>query len=577
MSSTPLRVTDKPGSLRGLPALRLALALLCHLLLVLPSASWADGGGLVAPINRSSPADTYQSFLAATAEVEALYADYATDKTAAKVHQLRRSMQRVRQLMDLDALPPSTRAKVGNAAIGYLYDILARLPPLDAATIPGGGAGIPNAGGAPALPSSWTIPGTDLRIAYVEDGANGGGYVFTADSIENLPEYYREIASDPVLSPRLYDSFHERQIGATGTLIPERFVSGLPDSLKRAYFDTPAWKIVAIIGITLLFLVLSILWTKLAWHRAARSGPLARIGWRLTVPAMLLLLLSTGEWLVAAELNPAGTFAAGELIVVTILRYAASAWLAWALVHFVIEAFLGLPRATTERSDANLLRLAGRVAALAASATILAYGADALGIPALGLIAGLGVSGIAFAIASQSTLENLFGGVSLFADRPFRIGDTIGIDGQAAQVERIGPRSSRLRTRDGTLCTVPNADLAKTHIVNFSLRDTCFLDQQLAVSGRSDPHRIRQLLQEGRALLETRDLIEKAPGWPRLHVTDTAPGRINLRVQARILTNEYHVFLAEQDLIILSVLSLMHDLGLELATYPFVATEPPAR
>lgn len=576
MDSAPPPATEsRPGRVRRVPSLRLLLGLLV-LLLGAPAPMLAEGGSLVAPINRSSPADTYRSFLAATAQVEAHYADYAADKTATKVTQLRRGLQRIRQLMDLDALPPSTRAKAGNAAIGYLYDILARLPPLDPATIPGGETGRAETGGERPPPPTWTIPGTDIQIARVADGPNAGSYVFTADSIANLPGYYREIAANPVLSPRIYGSFHDEQIEATGTLIPEGFVTGLPDALKRSYFDTPAWKIVAIAGIMLAFLLASTLWIRFAWVRAARSGPLTRIWWRLTVPAVILALLSAGEWFVAAELNPAGTFAAGELMLVTVLRYAAGGWLVWSLVHFVVEALLRSPRSVVENSDADLLRLAGRIVGFAAATAILALGADALGIPALGLIAGLGVSGIAVAVASQSTLENFFGGLSLFADRPFRIGDTILIDGRSAKVERIGPRSSRLRARDGTLRTVPNADLAKIHIVNFTLREACFLDQTLAVRGDSDPELIRQLLREARAVFEERDLIEKAEGWPRLHLTDTAPGRINLRFRARVLTENYHVFLDEQELIVLSILGIMRNLGLGLAPAA-AAQEPPVR
>ncbi|MGE4337950.1 MAG: mechanosensitive ion channel family protein, partial [Pigmentiphaga sp.] len=196
---------------------------------------------------------------------------------------------------------------------------------------------------------------------------------------------------------------------------------------------------------------------------------------------------------------------------------------------------------------------------------ILVDGANEVGIPALGLIAGLGVGGIAVALASQSTIENLFGGLSLFADRPFRIGDHIQFDGQAAKVERIGPRSSRLRARDGTLCTVPNADLAKMAIVNFSQRNDCYLDQRIALRGDSQPDRILALLYRLRALLEAEEAVVKEPGWPRVRVEGTAPGRIELRVRAVIRTSDYAVFLEVQERIVLRVLIDMGELGLALA------------
>ena len=88
---------------------------------------------------------------------------------------------------------------------------------------------------------------------------------------------------------------------------------------------------------------------------------------------------------------------------------------------------------------------------------------------------------VALALAAQSTVENLFGGVSLFADRPFRIGDYIQYGASSGTVEAIGPRSARIRGLDGTLATVPNSDLAKMHIVNFSLRNKCLFRHVLGL------------------------------------------------------------------------------------------------
>ncbi|WP_116130999.1 mechanosensitive ion channel family protein [Tropicimonas sp. IMCC34043] len=545
------------------------LFLTLFLALSLPAPVTAETGELTVPINRSSPRDTYQSFLAATGRVEEGYADYVADKTTAKVHSLRRQIGRIRRLMDLSALPPSTRVKVGNAAVGYLYDILARLPPLDPASIPGTDTPAPAAsrpdGDSAAAPSSWTIPGTDIQIAYVATGPHSGNYLFTAESIANFPEYYREVSANDVLNPRLYDSFHTEQMNATGPLISEDFVASLPAALKTSYFDTPAWKILAIIGIIFAVLVIALLWTLRAFRRARGEPPLRRYMRHLTVPAMVLVLLQGSKWFVAAQINPAGTFAASELMIATLVWYATVAWLAWLLIHFAVETVILSPRIPNDSYDANLLRLTARIVSFVSVGTILTIGADRVGIPALGLVAGLGVGGFAVALASQSTLENLFGGLSLFADRPFRIGDSILIGGQSATAERIGPRSSRLRARDGTLWTVPNADLARMHIVNYTQRDGCYLDLTLAVKDSSAPETIERLLVQVRALFEASDLIEKKEGWPRIYAVDVLPGQIRVRLQARVQTVDFHVFLAEQERILLSVLGMMRELGIELA------------
>lgn len=554
--------------------MRAFACLLLMVSLVLPASGRAETSNSAAsPISRSSPRDTYQSFLTLTKQIETQYADYVADKTLAKVHALRKDLERTRRLMDLSALPISTRVKVGNAAIGYLNDVLARVPELDPADIPGrndGGSfdatGLQGSGdGGP--PPSWTIPGTDIQIAYIESGLHGGNYMFTAESIADLPVIYSEVASNEVLNPNVYPDFHFEQMNATGVLIPEGIIDALPEAFMTAYLETPAWKIIAIIIIGFVFVVVSLAWIRAVYHRSASMPPLRRIWWRMIVPLVILALLWGCEWFVATQINPTGTFAASNLMVVTLIRYVAASVLAWLAIHLVIEAMVRSPRISAEHYDydANLLRLAGRILGFVAVGAILGYGADQLGIPALGLLAGLGVGGVAIALASQSTLENLFAGLSLFADRPFSIDDYILIDSQTASVVRIGARSSRLRARDGTLYTVPNADLAKMRIVNLTARDSCFLDQSISLKENSAPETIQALLEKLRALLNATDLIEIKEGWPRAYMVGVSPGKIELRLQASFQTVDYSAFLIEQERLMLSAIGTIRDLGLELA------------
>ena len=529
---------------------------------------------MIAPINRSSPSEVYQSFLAAVSRIEADYARYVADKRPERVMGLRRDLQRLRQLMDLESIPPAARPKTGNAAIGYLYDVLARLPQLDPATIPGYRAGPLEI--VSALPDKWTIPGTDLRIERTEQGPHAGEYQFSADTVASLPEYYRAMIGQEVLNPRLYPFFHREQIAATGPWIPEAFVQGLPEPLKTYYFNTPFWKILSILGVILLSLALAGCWASFAWRASRTDNPVRRLGWKLTIPVVIILLFSAGEWFIAAQINPAGSFAVGEYLFATMFYYVVGAWATWLLIYFIVESIIRSPRVPENSYDAHLLRLCARLLGIVGVSAILVDGANEVGIPALGLIAGLGVGGIAVALASQSTIENLFGGLSLFADRPFRIGDSIRFGGQSAKVERIGPRSSRLRARDGTLCTVPNSDLAKMAIVNFTQRDYCFLDQRLALRGDSAPDRILALLYRLRALLDAEETVVKESGWPRVRVEGTAPGRIEVRVRASIHTADYAVFLEIQERIVLKALIDMAELGLALAAPIEFARDPAA-
>ncbi len=84
----------------------------------------------------------------------------------------------------------------------------------------------------------------------------------------------------------------------------------------------------------------------------------------------------------------------------------------------------------------------------------------AFGYPVATVLAGLGIGGIALAFGAQKTIENLFGSIALAADQPFRVGDFVRIEDFTGNVERIGMRSTQIRTSDRTLVSLPNGKLA---------------------------------------------------------------------------------------------------------------------
>ncbi len=90
--------------------------------------------------------------------------------------------------------------------------------------------------------------------------------------------------------------------------------------------------------------------------------------------------------------------------------------------------------------------------------------------PLTSVIAGLGIGGLAFALAAQDTLKNFFGSLALFTDKPFQIGERVVIDGHDGPVEDVGLRSTRIRTLDGHLVTIPNGELARMTIQNIGKR-----------------------------------------------------------------------------------------------------------
>lgn len=106
------------------------------------------------------------------------------------------------------------------------------------------------------------------------------------------------------------------------------------------------------------------------------------------------------------------------------------------------------------------------------------------------LLAGLGLGGLAFALAAQQTLGNFFGSVSLIADQPFHVGDLVLIDNVKGTVKRIGLRSTRITTLDGTEVSVPNSKTAASTIENFSTRPNIKIKNELGVVYSTSPQKL---------------------------------------------------------------------------------------
>ena len=151
--------------------------------------------------------------------------------------------------------------------------------------------------------------------------------------------------------------------------------------------------------------------------------------------------------------------------------------------------------------------------------------------------------------------------MSLFVDRPFRIGDFIQYGPNAGIVEGIGPRSSRLRGLDGTLTTVPNGDLAKLHIVNYSVRNKCLFLQVIGLRYETTRLQLEWLLETMRRRLASHPLVEEGGGMPRVRLTGFGASSIDIEVRAHVLTRDFSAFLETQEELLLGLQDVIEEAG----------------
>ncbi len=166
-------------------------------------------------------------------------------------------------------------------------------------------------------------------------------------------------------------------------------------------------------------------------------------------------------------------------------------WFVISIIEALIEAYL-IPYAKKEGNkldDQMLLLIERMVRAVIWSIGIIA-GLNNAGFDVGALIAGLGIGGLALALAAQDTVKNIFGGIVIFIDQPFRIGDRIKIDNIDGFVEYIGIRSTRLRTLSGRLVTIPNLQFSDRPIENITIEPTRRVNITIGLTYNTPPEKV---------------------------------------------------------------------------------------
>jgi MscS family membrane protein len=184
-----------------------------------------------------------------------------------------------------------------------------------------------------------------------------------------------------------------------------------------------------------------------------------------------------------------------------------------------------------------------RIGGIAVALALLIYGASYLGIPLAGLLAGLGVGGLAVALAAKPTLENFIGGLILYADRPVRVGDLCRFGNLEGRVQEIGIRSTRIRGLDRSLITIPNATFVNMNIINLTNRDRMPYDRTIALQA-VESAAICQEIEALAALVAEHPRIER--GSVQVRLREGQEEKPKAEIQALILTSKWQEFLAIQ-------------------------------
>jgi MscS family membrane protein len=285
---------------------------------------------------------------------------------------------------------------------------------------------------------------------------------------------------------------------------------------------------------------------------------IVRIGGPLTALWALGLFSLMQPWL---DLGP-GAEGAMERV----LRAAAYLVLFWAGFRLIDVAFVALGAGPWARASTGLVGL-GPLGRKVSKVVLLAIGAVAvlneLGFQVASLLAGLGIGGVALALAAQKTVENLFGSISIGVDQPFRVGDFVRIEDFVGTVESIGMRSTRFRTLDRTVITIPNGKLADTRSETFAPRDRIRLFTNLALSYATTAGQMRAVLAGIEEALQRHPRLAKDPVSVRF--TEFRESALNVEIMAWFQTTDWGEFTRLRQELYLSFLEIVERAGAALA------------
>jgi MscS family membrane protein len=445
-------------------------------------------------------------------------------------------------------LSQSARLKDGSGLAQQLAQVLDRDTHFDVAGL----SGDPKGSGASGMPENrervdfFNAGGQKVDIAVERIRLRSGVWIwlFSSDTIASVPQLVRITSDSPV----------ERH---------------LPDPLVSwTVAGTPLWAWIALVLLALGTAALARLICPLVLRclepLLKRVAPLANRSALEFFLAPLRLLVAIAVFQLGMgwiEPSPRVRFYLERLL--TLLFFLVACWLFMGVVDLVLIRIRASLLARHHALFYSALPLVSRVSKIAVLLLMIAALLSQWGYNTTTILAGLGVGGIAIALAAQKTIEHFFGGVAVVADRPVAVGDYCRFGDRSGTVEDIGLRSTRIRTPDRTLISVPNGQFSSMTIENFSKRDKMLFHFMLNLRRDTKPDQVRTLLESIRNILETHCKMDT--GTFPVHFVGVGTYSLDLEVSVYVLTSDDNEFAEIRQDLLLSILDAVEAAGTALA------------
>ena len=382
----------------------------------------------------------------------------------------------------------------------------------------------------------------DIVVEHVNRGANGKIWLFSEKTLASIPSVFEDVNAPGV----------------------DEFLPKILVTTRLANIPIFEW-LALFVGMPLLYLLTGVLGRIIGWvvgvfrRRLGRSRDL-RTHEILRPPVRLLFLALAIRQLSSKVSLP---LLARQFWSTTALTIAgvAGIWLLM-LLNSWGERYL-VARVRGLSGSAAVLRLVRRlvdVLVLVAGLLLVLHYFD---VNVTAALAGLGIGGIAIALAAQKTLENVIAGVSLIADQVVRIGDLVKVDDIQGTVEEVGLRSTRIRTLDRTLVCLPNGLIANMRLETLSARDKYWFHPLVGLRCGTTPAQMCSVITDIHNMLSKQINVDSDS--IRVRFIRFGVYSLDVDIFAYVFAGEINEFLKIQEVLLMEIMTIVHKAGTEIA------------
>ena len=571
------------------PAARLAQALRFGVLICVLlgcAAARAEDAHPLRPVPTGSPRETLMGFLATTDALYGLrtgmltsYAEsgrlYLNAEEKAKQSAMGALIPRAVADLDTSQISPVLTDTIGAERALLLREVLDRIDIPAAAEIPDR-AEMTRLG-----LKKWRVPDTEIDLVLIEDGPRAGQYLVSAETVDRLPDFFERVRSLPErseitrgllkamarLNPDPYGTVYDAYLSspaALGRLLPPRWLMAMPAWAKARVLGLASWQWLGVaLGLAFGALLISVVnrFRKILKRRRGDSdGP----KWHaLLIPFAVVLVVGLALPALWGILRIGGAPRVILAYAQTTVSTLAAAWLCMVGAVLISDVIVASERLNTGSLDGQLFRLGARLIGVVGAVAILIRGADALGLPAYSVVAGLGVGGLAVALAARDSVANLLGSILIMFEKPFRVGHLVNIAGTTGKVENVGFRSTRIRTLDNSLISIPNNSVVNTTVENLSLRPQRRQKFLVQVTYDTTREKLDTLLEGIRRILREHPYVNGSNS--RVRFNDFGESSLNILVIVHLMTEDSGEELEYREDILLRIMDLVTGMGVEFA------------